>query len=396
MQISCLQEDLSRGLSIAGRVTSTRTPLPVLENILIEASEGAVRLVCTNLDISINVWIQAEVKDPGSVTVPVRLLTDFVSFLPAQRSVELVFDAQRRQVEVRSGSYNASFNTIDTTEFPPIPAAIDESLEQHSLSTAGLRRMIDQTVFAAASGEERPNLAGVETSFGNGGLTMAATDGFRLSVCKADLGPESESEVKVLVPAKALAELSRVLSESDRSKPILMSVTANSNQILFEVAGLANEPGSFTRILLISQLIDGMFPDYSRIVPKEEDSSTRAVSSVEDLLRITRAAFLFSREGSSIVSFSVSEPDKAITVSSESADRGESENSISSAVEGETMEISFNGKYVIDFLSNARASEVKISMSQAQRPCAFKPVGEGDIEFLHVIMPMSKPRSRAN
>ena len=396
MQISCLQENLSKGLSIAGRVTSTRTSLPVLENILIEASDDGVRLVCTNLDISINVWVKAEVRDTGAITVPVRLLTDFVSFLPSQRKVDITHDVKSKQVVVQSGTYHASFNTIEANDFPDIPSVIDSHIESHSLSTTGLRRMIDQTVFAAASGEERPNLAGVETCFGDGKLVMAATDGFRLSVCKTKLGLESETSVKVLVPAKALAELARILAESDRSKPIQMAVTANSNQILFEIVGLPNEPGSFDRVLLICQLIDGTFPDYTRIIPDEEDSKTRAVSSADALLRVSRAAFLFTRENNSIVSFNVNEDEKKIISSSQSAERGESENSIEATIEGPALEISFNGQYVIDFLNHAYSGEVKMAMSEPSRPCTFTPVGQDEIEFLHVIMPMSKPRRRTS
>ncbi len=394
MQISCLQENLSKGLSIAGRVTSTRTSLPVLENILIEASDEGVRLVCTNLDISINIWIRAEVQDTGAITVPVRLLTEFVSFLPAQHQVDITHDVKSQQVVVQSGTYHASFNTIEANDFPEIPSGIAPDIESHSLSTTGLRRMIDQTVFAAASGEERPNLAGVETYFGDGKLVMAATDGFRLSVCKTNLGLESGTQVKVLVPAKALAELARILAESDRSKPIRMAVTANSNQILFEIAGLPHEPGSFDRVLLICQLIDGTFPDYTRIIPDEEDSKTRAVSSADGLLRVSRAAFLFTRENNSIVSFNVNEDEKKIISSSQSSERGESENSIEATIEGPALEISFNGQYVIDFLNHAYAGEVKMAMSEPSRPCTFTPVGQDEIEFLHVIMPMSKPRHR--
>ena len=395
MQISCLQENLSKGLSIAGRVTSSRSSLPVLENILIEASDNGLRLVCTNLDISINVWVKAEVRDTGAITVPVRLLTEFVSFLPPRRQVELTHDVKSKQVIVQSGTYHASFNTIEANDFPKIPHEIDPQNEIHSLGTTGLRKMIDQTVFAAASGEERPNLAGVETYFGGGKLTMAATDGFRLSVSKTELGLESDSEVKVLVPAKALAELARVLAEADRSRPIQMAVTANSNQIIFKVAGLPNEPGSFISVVLICQLIDGTFPDYTRIIPNEEDSKTRAVSSVEALLKVSRAAFLFTKEDGSIVSFNVDEVEKKITVSSQSAERGESQNSIESAIEGPALEISFNGQYVIDFLNHSYTGEVKMAMSEPSRPCTFTPVGQGEIEFLHVIMPMSKPRRRA-
>lgn len=391
MRISCLQENLSKGLSIAGRVTSTRSSLPVLDNILFEAGNGQVRLVCTNLDVSINVWINASVEEEGAVTVPVRLLTDFVAFLPANQKVDLAYEEKNRQVTVKCGSYSASFNTIDASEFPQIPDALQPDLAVHQLNAQGLRSMIDQTVFAAATGDERPNLAGVEMHFMNGRLTMAATDGFRLSVRSANLDLQSETEIKILVPARALAELARILPEATSIQPIQMVVTSNSNQILFEVVGLPSERGSFVKVLLMCQLIDAQFPDYNRIIPTEH--AARVVTSTEELLQAARASFLFTKENNSIISAQVSCEDNCISVSSQSVERGGSVNAIKAAVEGDSLRISFNGQYLIDVLSHLHTEEVMMEMTQPGRPCKVKPVGKQDEdEFLHIIMPMSQPR----
>lgn len=390
MRISCLQENLSKGLSLAGRANASRTTLPVLENILIEATEGQVRLVCTNLDVSINVWINATVEDSGAITVPVRLLADFVTYLPQGETVELTHDVKSRQVVVQCGRYTASFNTIEANEFPEIPQAIQDDADMHQLSSPGLRSMIDQTVFAAAVGEERPNLAGVQMHFQDGRLTLAATDGFRLSVRSAALDLLSEEEVKVLVPARALGEMTRILAESDRGQPVQMAVAPTSNQILFQIPGLPNERGSFIKVLLICQLIDARFPDYHRIIPTEHEA--RIVASTEHLLQATRASFLFTKENNSIVSATMNGDDNSIAISSESAERGGSENNIEAAIEGESLQISFNGQYLIDALSHLNSEEVVMELTQPSRPCKLRPVGQDEDEFLQIIMPMSQPR----
>ncbi len=390
MRIRCLQENLSKGLSLAGRVTSTRSSLPVLANILVEAREGQVRLVCSNLDISINVWINAAIEEEGAITIPVRLLTEFVTYLPPHEEVTLVYDVKARQVKVSSGHNHASFNTIEATEFPAIPDSLDGDTTPLQLGIPSLRSMIDQTVFAASTGIERPNLTGVEMHFTQGQLIMAATDGFRLSVRTAPLNLLVDDELKVLVPARALSEMSRILAEADQDKAVQMAVTHNSNQVLFAIPGLPQDRGAFAKVLLLCQLIDAQFPDYKRIIPTEHES--RIVTSTENLLQAAKVSFLFTKEHNNIITTAVDCESNCISISSESNEKGDSNNKIDATVEGDSITISFNGQYLIDALNHMHSEDVVLEMTQPTRPCKVKPVGQGDDQFLHIIMPMSHPR----
>jgi len=397
MHIRILAQYLQKVLGHVGRIVASRPTLPVLENILLEASEDGIRLVSTNLDISLNVWVDCDVLAPGAVTVPARLMTDFVALLPADRKIVLQYQDETRQLEVQCGSYQAAFHTVAAAEFPEIPTEIAGDGETVQLDLQGLRGMIERTVFAAAKTPERPNLAGVDFRFANDTLTMAATDGFRLSVCTAPT-TASTPEVRALVPATALTELARLWGDADRSRPIRLATTTNGNQIHFALGGRGHDGGTFDRVLLICQLIDGTFPDYRRIIPEDAETQTRVHAQTDDLHQSVRAAFLFSRESHGTVSLTCAprqtlHPDGEIAVSAESAQRGANTNQIPARVDGPALEIAFNGQYVIDFLQHVGAAELEIGLAAAGRPGVLRPVPQAEFDFLHVIMPMSPPRA---
>ena len=392
MRISCLQENLAKGLSIAGRVTSTRVTMPVLENILIAVDNGRIRLVCTNLDVSINVWINGTVEEEGALTVPVRLLTEFVNLLPAGKPVKLDYLAQSRQLEVSCGQFRTAFNTIEANQFPDVQDSIHEMEATLQLDTHELRMMIEETAFAAATGEDRPNLACVQVELGDAGLTLAATDGFRLAVRRTILD-QADRDQKILVPARALSELSRILADADSSKPVDIAVTNNHSQVLANLHGLGHERGSFVEVLLICQLVDAHFPDYNRIIPQE--GVTSVIVDRNDLLQATRASFLLTRENNNIVTAKFKTEEGCIEISSESNDRGDSQNKLEARVSGEDLDISFNGQYLIDALTHIQTEFVVLDMTQNNRPAKLCPSASDNAEgrdFLQVIMPMTSAR----
>ena len=392
MRISCLQENLAKGLSIAGRVTSSRVTMPVLENILIAVDNGRIRLVCTNLDVSINVWINGTVEEEGALTVPVRLLTEFVNLLPSGKPVNLTYLAQSRQLEVSCGQFRTAFNTIEANQFPDVQDSIHEMEATLNLDTHELRTMIEETAFAAATGEDRPNLACVQVELADAGLTLAATDGFRLAVRRTAL-EQAERDQKILVPARALSELSRILADADSSKPVDVAVTNNHSQILANLHGLSHERGSFVEVLLICQLVDAHFPDYNRIIPQE--GATSVIVDRNNLLQATRASFLLTRENNNIVTAKFNTEEDCIEISSESNDRGDSRNKLAAQISGEGLDISFNGQYLIDALTHIQTEFVVMDMTQNNRPAKLCPSASEDSkgrDFLQVIMPMTSAR----
>src|SRR5688572_18722344 len=210
MKISCTQEALARGLGIVGRAVAARSPLPITSNVLITTDQGRLKLAATNLEITMSCWIDAQIEEEGAITAPARLLTDFVNTLPNDR-ISLTVAARSRQVRLACARNEASISGLDADDFPQAPVVNDGvSVE---LDPKGLRQAITQTVFAAATDDSRPVLTGVDTKFEGDKLTLAASDGFRLSVYELTLETSIAEPAEIVVPARALSELNRLLAE---------------------------------------------------------------------------------------------------------------------------------------------------------------------------------------
>jgi DNA polymerase III subunit beta len=376
MKIVCLQENLAKGLSTVGRAVAARSTLPVLSNILLETDEGQLRLAATNLEIGISCWIGARVEEEGRITVPARLLTEFVNSLPPGQ-IDMELTERTQTLNLKCARFEANIKGIDASEFPEVPTA--ETIGgQNNLHLDGetFRQMIEQSVFAAATDESRPILTGVLAKFHQGGLTLAAADGFRLAVTSADVGVDLDESAKVIIPARALSEMARI-SDGDE-ETIELVITPNRNQILFHLGHTD----------VVSQLIEGNFPDYNQIVPKSH--STRATVGTQDLLKAVKMAFLFARDAANIVRFNMVPGSELspgqIVITGTSAELGDNVSEIDATIEGDALEIAFNARYMIDALSVVGTSEVALETSTASSPGVIRPVGGSD--FLCVIMPM--------
>lgn len=408
MRVSCLQENLAKGLSIVGRAVSSRSTLPVLGNILLEAKDNELRLAATNLEIGVNCWIGAKVEDEGSITVPARLLSDFVNNLPPER-VDLELAIRTQTLHVHCARYDANMKGIDAADFPIIPTAgtgteqdeQEEVLEgtRIELETIGLRKMIDQVTFAASSDESRPILTGVEVNFQSDRLTMAATDGYRLSLRSIHLDkPFADESMTVIVPARSLGELGRIIADADTERPVQVLVTQARNQIIFQIWGKGGNRGGFHRVELASQLIDARFPDYRAIIPKSH--STRTVVDTAALLKAVRVAQLFARDNANIIRVAVSpspgngqgQGQGHVRLTATSAEMGDSVNELDAIVEGTDLEIAFDARFLIDVLNQIDEPQVVLETTQNTRPGTIRPLGMGEDEFLHVVMPMHPPR----
>jgi DNA polymerase-3 subunit beta len=373
VKVSCLQENLAKGLSIVGRAVATRSTLPVLSNVMLATDGARLKLSATNLEIGIVCWIGAKVEEDGSTTVPARLLTDFVNSLPPER-IDMELTVRTQTLNLKCARFEANIKGIDAQEFPLIPTAGEDS--KISLDPSMLRQMIDQVVLAAATDESRPILTGVLAKFQGEQLTLAAADGFRLSVRTAHLSEPVSEPVTVIVPARALAELSRISAEQEQ--PIEVTITPARNQALFHMANVD----------LVSQLIEGNFPDYNQIIPKSY--STRTVVSTSDFLKATKTANIFARDAANIIRLEIVPGGELapgrVTLTATSAEVGDNVGEIDAVIEGEEMEIAFNAKYLIDVLSVVDAAQVALETTTASSPGVIKPIGSED--FTHVIMPM--------
>jgi DNA polymerase-3 subunit beta len=373
MRVSCLQENLAKGLSIVGRAVAARSTLPVLGNVLLATEGGRLKLAATNLEIGITCWIGAKVEEDGAITLPARTFIDLINALP-QGQVDMEVSVRTQTLSLRSGRFENHIKGIDAQEFPIIPQIEEDGAIQIAPET--LKLLIDQVVFAAATDESRPILTGVLAKFNGDQLTFAAADGFRLSVRNAPLLTPAEKPVEVIVPARALAELGRISGE--QQDPVSILVTPQRSQILFHLSNVD----------LVSQLIDGKFPDYTAIMPKRHD--TRAVMDTAPLLKACKAASVFARENANIARVTVTPGSELapghITVQATSAETGDNAGELDAAVEGASIEIAFNVKYMIDVLNVAGTAQVALETSSPSSPGVIRPVG--DDQFLHVIMPM--------
>jgi DNA polymerase-3 subunit beta len=374
MKVTVLQENIARGLGIVSRAVSPRSTLPVLANILIATDEGRLRLSATNLEMGITCWIAARIEDEGSTTVPARTLADLVNTLPGDQ-VALTLDASTQTLNVRSGTSTNDIKGIDAQEFPPMPVPDMEGAVQ--LNVVDFREMIHQVAFAASTDEARPVLMGVLVIVEGDKITMAAADGFRLSVRTATLSAPAPQSVNIIVPARALNELARIASDGEES--IAMVVPKGRGQVVFRVKNAE----------LVSQLIDGTFPDYQQIIPRSYKS--RTLVSTASLLKACKQAEIFAREGSNVARLDIKaaqgemEPSE-VEISATSEETGKNETIVEATVDGSGVLIAFNVKYLREALEIIKTPNVALETSAANAPGVIKPVGEDD--FLHVIMPM--------
>ncbi|MCC7364081.1 MAG: DNA polymerase III subunit beta [Dehalococcoidia bacterium] len=382
MKVQVLQENLQRGLAIVGRAVATRSTLPITANVLFATDKGRLKLAATDLDIALSAWVGAKIDNEGATTIPSRLISDFVSQLPPA-TVNLEIPERSRQVKLECARNESTINSMDAEDFPRIPEIKDGvSIE---LDPRVLRRAIERVEFAAASDDSRPVLTGVHIKTEGDRLTMASADGFRLAVSDVTLAKAPSEAVEVIIPARALRELARLIA--DANEPVEMRINPQRTQVLF----------AMTDVELVAQLIQGTFPNYNQLIPSEY--TTRAVVSVDEFKREARIAAIFARDGSGIIRLQLQAgngmPGK-LSVSARADEIGDNTGEIDAEIEsstGEAAKIAFNTRYLSDVL-NALTGKVALEMTSPSSQGVFRPVDDQgrtldeDGNYVHVVMPM--------
>jgi len=425
VRLNVQQEDLHRGLRAVSRAVPARSTLPITSNILIEAVGGSLKLSATDAEtIAITYTVGAEVEEDGAITLPSRLLSDFVATLPPE-SIELSLAERSRQVSLVCARNEASIGGMAAEDFPPIPPVEDG--DTIPLDPGALRRSIDYVAFAAATDDSRPVLTGVHFGIREGALKLAAADGFRLAVHTVALSGDAP-EREAIVPARALDELGRLLTErarlserhrlidrirrdtdvaeadeTDEEAPrrigdaaeqlpdadsaqdedmVRMTFNAASTQVLFDLG----------HATLSAQLVQGSFPNYEQLIPTSH--TTRTEVGLGEFTRETRIASIFARDGSGIVRL-VASPGAdgapgqlTVTARGESGgdQGGSNEGLIDALVEGEEAKIAFNSRYLTEVLQAIGSDRVTIETTSPSSPGVLRPVGDDD--YVHVVMPM--------
>ncbi|MBZ0299888.1 MAG: DNA polymerase III subunit beta [Anaerolineae bacterium] len=378
MQVSVRQENLAKGLSIVGRAVENRPTLPVLSNVLLSAEEARLKLAAMDMSLgmSITCWIGAKVDQAGAITLPKNTLADLVNNLSPER-VDLNLDSVTQTVNVRCGTTVSNIKGIDANEFPLLP---EDGAGDIQVSGRTLKDMISQTVFATAKEDNRPILTGLYTEFNGSTLTMAAADGYRLAVRTAEIDQHFTEPFSMVIPGRAVAEVARIISEEDEEVGI--TLPGDRDIVLFHLKN----------VLVSSQLLEGKFPDFSAVIPRSYITQTVVYTS--DLLRACKRAAIFARDSAGSAQILVKparnpgEPGEVV-IAGRSNERGDNTGMVDASVEGEALDISLNVEYLIDVLNVIPDERVILQSNGATSPGVLRPENRND--FVHVIMPMSRP-----
>ena len=383
MKLSCLQENLARGLGVVGRAVATRSTLPITQNVMLTSDQGMLRLSATNLEIAITTWIGAMIEEEGSITVPHRLVSDLVSSLPSDR-VDLDLRGPDPDdpsagggsvLHISCGRSRTHINGASSDDFPPIPQ-VDSGFATN-IDPSVLRQGIGLVAFSAASDESRPVLTGVEFKLEESNLIMAAADGFRLAVYTGELSEPVTEALKVIVPARTMNEIQRLASE--QSAPVQVTLSPEKGQVMFKLE----------HVEVVSQLLQGSFPNYEQLIPERYE--TRAVMELDDLKRATQSAAVFARDGSNIVRLEMMPQESGeggqLKVSARSEEVGDNLDELDiDQMDGDDAKIAFNVRYLMDILNVLGRGKVALEVTNSSSPGVFRPADSD--RYVHVVMPM--------
>ncbi len=376
MKVSCLQDNLARGLSIVGRAVATRTTLPITQNVLLSTERSMLKISATNLEVGMTTWIGAQVEEEGAITIPARLLTEFVNTLPPER-IDIEATSQPLGMNIKCVRFESNISGASAEDFPPIPS-VDEGVVC-KIEAEVMRDAIKHVAFAAAVEDSRPVLTGVKTEIAGDDFTFAAADGFRLAVYRGKLAEPVVEDLDFLIPARTLNEINRLLAGQET--PVEFTVTPSNSQALFRLDGNNG-------IEVVSSLITGNFPNYEQLIPQSH--TTRAVVRSGDFMSATRTAAIFARDASGIIRLHINNAREntvgTMQVSARAEEIGDNQGEIASNIEGEDAKIAFNAKYLTEALDVLSGNDVALEVTSPSSPGVIKPVDKD--EYVHVVMPM--------
>jgi len=361
MKVQVTQENLNRALSSVARVANSRNALPILSNVLLKTTNNRLSLSATNLDIAITHYIGAKVGEEGSITVPARLMQDFVSSLPGG-----VIDLEllETKLKVTTDQYKSTVNGIMADDFPVMPPI--EGGASWAMPSTAFKRALQQVIFAASSDESRPVLTGVYLHVTDGQLYMASTDSYRLA--EKRLGPNSH-EISLLVPATAMQDLLRIIGDDDGE----LRVTHNDQQLLFQVGDIE----------LTARLVEGVYPPYRKLIPS--DFTTQITLKKSDFVNVTKVSSLFARESAGSVTLEVNEEAGTLSIRSIASQLGENTATANGTAKG-SGSITLNSRYLLDALGALAGDEITFGFNGKLEPTLLTDPKAGD--YVHIVMPL--------
>jgi len=382
MKLICTQENFKRAIFNSERVVSKQTTLPILNNILIEANKKGLSFLATNLEMGVVVNIGAKVEKEGKITLPAKLLSNFVNNLPLGENIEI--EGHDQVLKIKSGGSKALIKGLPATDFPLIPKK--KSGPQLQIGGKKMALIIKKVISAVALNETRQELTGVNVIFGEKELFFAATDSFRLTEYRMAISEKNinkelyqaliSKKESVIIPAVTLLEVGRIITEEDT----VVKITIEEGQIFFEVDGT----------MLVSRLINGKYPDYKHIMPK--DFKTRIVGEKSGLQGAIKMASIFASGKTSEIRLKTDQGKKIVSVEARSAEVGENVSELKLDITGEDQDVVFNSRYLLDGINTIETSQVAILVNNGTAPVALKEIDEktGEVleDYVYIVMPI--------
>lgn len=362
MRILCTKKNLNQGLILTSRVIGSGGTLPVLNNILLKTDEGRLKLSSTNLEVAINTWVGGKIEEEGELTVPARLVNDYINNLLGDK---ITLQTESQTLTIQAEKAKTHIKGLSGEEFPLIPKITEEVYAR--LEGKILKLGLSEVGFAASYSETQPEISGVYFSFEAGELVMAATDRYRLAERKVSLSAAVAAPRAMIIPSRAVSEIIRILPDG----PVEVFLT--EGQIMFRTPDTE----------LISRLINGQYPDYRQIIPKNFD--TEATVDRSAMVQSLKAASLFTTDNNNI-ELEMNPQTKQIVIKSQSAQTGDSEIRLDATVEGGKNTIIFNYRYLVECLGNLKDDQIIIKMIDAGSPAQIVPAGRNDYQY--IVMPI--------
>lgn len=370
MKLQLLQENLKTGLFVVSHIAGKNSNLPILNNILIEASDNNIKLVSTNLEIGINYILRGKVLEAGAFTVDAKILNDYVGVLP-NKKIDIALEGEK--LLISTDNYQTKMNGQSAEEYPLIPS-VDKS-DGFSVDLLKFKEALAQVVFAVSTSDTRLELTGVLMNLNEDVLTLVATDSYRLTEKKINIKKIGEKNMSVIVPAKTMQEVLRVIGGSKSSVSDL-DVYINDNQILF----------TYDSIEIVSRIIEGQYPDYKQIIPTV--SKTEAKVSTSGLARAIKAASLFTKTGVNDINLDFPSGKEMVIVSSASGQIGENITEVEAKTSGDDNGVVVNYRYIIDGLNNINSDQATLLVVDGNTPLVLR--AENGEDYLYIIMPIKQ------
>lgn len=382
MKMICTQENFKKAIYNTERVIGKQSTLPILENILLETERGMMKFSATNLEIGVFLKIGAKIEKEGKITVPAKLLGNFINNLPPGDNIQI--EANDQILKIKSGGYKATIKGLGAQDFPIIPEISDDFL--FSFNSDDLKEVVPKLLACVSLDGARPELGGINVFFGENKVDMAATDSFRLLEIEIGINKENNERFgtfvlktnSIIIPASTLAEVFRVISPETKE----IKVAIEENQIFFQI----------DNVRIVSRLVNGKYPEYKQIIPR--DFTTKTIIEKEDFLRAVKIASLFTNSKSGEINLKLDSKEGKISVSAESEEKGENKTEIKAGIEGENQEIILNPRYVIDGINSVSNERLALLANSGSSPVVIRLVQEKEEEMkiinklTYVVMPI--------